>query len=251
MRGVVLVIDFILCDDQASHNQTLQLMIDSVLEKEKIEHRFACVASKAEDVLRYAKDHSETAIYFLDICLDENDLNTPRGIDLCTQILEYSPKSCVIYVSAYQHYALSCCQSHAYDFLVKPFDEARLADCLKAAIKYIETTEPQKTLVVQAGSRTVKLDEEDIRYIENKREYCIAHCSAGTTVWRESFASLMQRLSGDFVQIHRGYIINLQQVSEFNFGDDIVTIAADGTQLPIARRHKAELKKVIGGVNRA
>lgn len=244
------MIDFVLCDDQASHNQTLKLMIDSVLEKEKIEHRFACVASKAEEVLQYAQRHTEIAIYFLDICLDENDLNTPHGIDLCTQILEYSPKSCVIYVSAYQHYALSCCQSHAYDFLVKPFDENRLSDCLKAAIKYIEVEQPQKTLVVQAGSRTVNLDETDIRYIENKREYCIAYSSKGTTVWRESFAALMPRLSGDFVRIHRGYIINIKQVSEFNFGDDIVTIAADGTHLPIARRHKAELKMAIGGVNK-
>lgn len=242
------MIRFILCDDQESHNQTLQLMIDTVLEK--TEHCFTCIANSADDVLDYVRNHTEAAIYFLDICLNENDLNTPQGIDLCTQILGYSPKSCVIYVSAYQHYALSCCQSHAFDFLVKPFDEARLEDCLRAAIKYIEVARPQKTLIVQAGSRMINLDEDDIRYIENKREYCIAYCSTGTTVWRESFSSLKPRLSANFVQIHRGYIINVNQVSEFNFGDDIVTIVPGGIHLPIARRHKAELKKMIDGVNK-
>lgn len=249
-KGVVLVIDFILCDDQASHNQTLMAMISSVCEKKSIAYRFACVTTIADEVLQHVQNHSEAAIYFLDICLDENDLDSPLGIDLCGKILAYSPKSCVIYVSAYQQYALSCCQSHAFDFLVKPFDEKRLSCCLEAAIRDITMEPVRKSLLVQSGSRTITLDEDDIFYIEKQREYCIAHCQEGTTVWRESFTTLLTRLSRDFIQIHRGYIVNITKVNEFNFGDDVVSIKQADIQLPIARRHKAELKTLLAEVNR-
>ena len=242
------MIKIILCDDQPSHNDTLKLMISMILNKKGLEYDFPCVSSTTDAVLDYARKHEAAALYFLDICLDEKNLETSQGIDLCKEVLKYSPHSCVIYVSAYQQFALSCCQSHAFDFLVKPFDEVRLTECLSAAIGYIEAEPAGRKLAVQAGSRTVLLDENSIDYIENKREYCIAHCHDDTTVWRESFSSLMLRLSGMFVQIHRGYIINMAKVDEFNFSDDVVSFTGNGIKLPIARRHRAELKKRISEV---
>ena len=185
------MIQLILCDDKQAHNATLKMMMEKVVRQHQVQARVALTASRKEEVLAFAQQHPVDSIYFLDICLNDAALDDPRGIALCKRVRALNPRAAIVYVSAYQQYALDCCQSHAFDFLVKPFSEEQLSACLLSAVQSINLREKGAPLWAVAGSRSLCIDEGDILYLEKRREYVAAHTlDGGETVWRETFAAL-------------------------------------------------------------
>ena len=102
-------------------------------------------------------------------------------------------------------YALSCCQSHAFDFLVKPFTEAQLSSCAAMDIAKRGAGLP---LIAAVGSRVMRLDQCKIIFLARERDYVFCHSLEGDFHWRESFATLLERLEpGMFLRTHNGYIV--------------------------------------------
>lgn len=241
----------VICDDHPEHNTTMRLMIQKALETCDVEARFACVTTTAADVLAYAQHATEPTLYFLDICLDEEHLDIPHGIDLAHRIFELDASACIIYVSAYQQFSFDCLQSHAFDFLLKPFSEAQLTACLHAALTRMEAVRNRPTLSVRIGSRMVTLFQDEILYFEKQREYVIAYEATQTTTWRENFDSLINRVNHeDFLMVHKSYCVNLKHVREFNFPLDVLEMT-NGAAIPISRRRKSEVRQHLSGGCRA
>lgn len=236
---------YVLCDDDP---QSLNSMLSMMAGPDgEVIHNVALTTDNIEDVMAYAKNAEPYTIYFLDLKLD--DSARPLGLELCSQVLMLDAGAYVVYVSAYPQYALSCCQSHAFDFLVKPFTPETLFACVRAVQLDIARRDSGVPLTATIGSRIVRLDQCKILYFGRKRDYVFCHSMEGDFYWRESFAALQERLEpGLFLRTHNGYITNMRYVTEAITSENQLRLS-DKSLLPYSRRNeKAVLRRLEDGV---
>ena len=237
------MLHIILCDDNPRHNQTMTYHLEQILPHLPIECNIDLTTTDPRQVVEYAKTHQDAAVYLLDLEM-ENDLN---GLDVCVAIRTYHPKAYVIYVSAYAEYAMECFQSHAFDFILKPYTPQRLENALRDAILHIQRSRIIYPLHATAGSITRVLDQKEIVWLKIDREYVTAIMTAGEFTWRESLTRLMPRLNPEwFIRIHKSCAVNRLYVQNLNAKSREVTMK-DGSVLTISRRLIREVTGITEG----
>ena len=227
------MLHLILCDDNPRHNQTMTYHLEQIIPNLTVDCTIDLTTTDPRQVIEYARQPLEgDAVYLLDLEM-ENDLG---GLDVCNVIREYQPRAYVIYVSAYAEYAMECCRSHAFDFILKPYTTQRLENALRDVILHIERTQSVVPLSVTAGTVTQVLDQKEIRYLQMEREYVTAHMNGGVFTWRESMTHLLPRLNPDwFVRIHKSCAINRLYIQSVDQKAHEVTLKG-GTVLNVSRR---------------
>lgn len=150
----------------------------------------------------------------------------------------------VVFTTAYSEYAVEGYKVDAVDYLLKPFglDEFKLTankvkkqyDLMNAGLNTAPTSSPTEsddTLFLKTEHRVVRVNMEDIRYIEGMSEYLKIYLeSQKPLVVLLSMKKIEERLPSSFMRIHRSYIINLKKIQEVN--KNRVIMDAD-TYLPI------------------
>lgn len=235
---------FVLADDQKQHNTIMRSRLEMVCANLGIPAEIGLETDSPKDVLDYAGRAPEETVWLLDIELND-EIN---GIELCRRIRELNHNAYIIYVSAYQQYALECCQSHAFDFLLKPWSDEQLTECVRAVQRDMQQRKRGTELVIELGTRLIRLIQEDILYFSKDKMSVMAHCSNGQIfTWREPLEALMSRLKpGLFFATHKSYIVNVSAIQEARWSENDV-ILVNGESLPVARRREAELKACLKG----
>ena len=235
---------FVLADDQQEHHQILRKRLESVCAKLNIHMEIDLEAETAQAVLGYAANAHDETVWFLDIELND-EIN---GVELCHRIRNLNRNAYIIYVSAYQQYALECCQSHAFDFLLKPWTTEQLTECVRAVDRDMRQRQRGTELIIELGTRQIRLIQEDILYFSKDKMSVIAHYTNGQKyVWRESLDTLMSRLKTCmFVSTHKSFIVNLNAIREARWSEDNMVLI-NGESIPVSRRREAELKAMLKG----
>jgi len=173
-------------------------------------------------------------LVFLDVQMPELD-----AFGVLHQLGEDAPA--VIFVTAYDTFAVRAFEEQALDYLVKPLHEARFRDALARAREQLARRPPRR-LVIATPDADLLLDLSEITWIEAEDYYAAIHAGARRHLIRESLASLEARLDGaQFVRVHRSAIVNLSQVREVR---DSTVVLRDGTQLPLSRRRRAAVRRM-------
>lgn len=175
----------------------------------------------------------------------------------------------VIFVTAFDRYALRAFDVHALDYLLKPFDRDRFRDALTRARERIERSsngdlerrllaivndlkpaaQPMERFVIKSGGRVFFLRAEDIEWIEAAGNYVKLHVGAETHVFRETMNSLEARLNPSvFFRIHRSHIVNIERVRELQpwFNGEYVVFLTSGARLTLSRGYREKLQDRIG-----
>jgi two-component system LytT family response regulator len=177
----------------------------------------------------------------------------------------------VIFVTAYDQYAVRAFEVNALDYLLKPFDRERfeaamarakehlrgakaaapgidrkildLLEELRAEKRYVER------LVVKDGGRVFFLETEEIDWVEAEGNYINVHTSKKSHLLRDTISGLEAQLDPrKFVRIHRSAIVNIGRIKElqpWTHGEYHV-ILRDGTQLTLSRNYRENLRNVLG-----
>ena len=170
-------------------------------------------------------------LVFLDVQMPELD-----GFEVLRRITH---RPDVIFVTAYDTFAVRAFESRALDYLVKPLHEARFEDALARARERLRIKRVPQRLVVGG----VVLDVAEILWIEADDYYAAVHARGRRHLLRESLASLEARLDREqFVRVHRSALVNLEQVREI--GEHAVVLR-DGRRLPLSRRRREHVVKAI------
>ncbi len=231
------MLHLILCDDNAQHNQTMTHHLQQIMPELPMPCQIDLTTTDPRQVLAYAADHEGDTVYMLDLEM-ESDLS---GLDVCAAIRQYQPSAYIIYVSAYAEYAMECCRSHAFDFILKPYTTQRLRNALLDVILHIERSRTVYPLTVTAGTVTQVLDQREIRYLEMEREYVTAHLNTGLFTWRESMTHLLPRLNPQwFVRIHKSCAVNRLYVLSVDQKGHEITLKGN-TVLSVSRRLMGQL----------
>ena len=190
------------------------------------------------------------------------DVQMPKltGFDVLELIGTDMP---VIFVTAYDQYAMRAFEVHAVDYLLKPIGrerfeaaleraKSRLGEKMPAAQELAGAARPPQQflerLVVKDGTKVTLIPVAKLDYAEAQDDY-VALASLGKKhLKQQTIAGLEAGLDPDsFVRIHRSYIVNLKRVVRIEpYGKDSrLAILADGTRLPVSRAGYARLKSLL------
>jgi two-component system LytT family response regulator len=201
--------------------------------------------SGAEAVAEIRK--SKPDLVFLDVQMPECD-----GFDV-VELLGRDLPPAIVFVTAYDEYALRAFDAGALDYLLKPFDNARFDRALGRAKQRIARSQelPRKTdrLVIKSAAQVSVVKISDIDWIEAADYYACLHVGRKTHLLRRTMSELDRDLDQEaFCRIHRSAIVNLDRVRglKLNREGDYEVELATGATLPLSRRHRKQLQSRLG-----
>ncbi len=252
----------VIVDDEGLARDTLELLLAGHHDIEIVK---SCENGR-EAVAAIQAEHPD--LVFLDIQMPE--LN---GFEVIEKV---GPENMpvVIFVTAYDQYALRAFEAQALDYLLKPFDDDRfeqalvrarslikqkkvgaLSEQLAALVSDAATTkkEPEEDaflqrITIKARGTIYFVKVEDIDWIEAAGDYVSIHVAGKTHLLRETMAGMVKKLDPrDFVRIHRSSIVRVDRVKEIKpyFHGDYIIYLLDGTELRLSRRYWDQAEKVF------
>lgn len=241
---------------------------DEPLPRERIrtllaEHRNIELIGECEDgreaVERILKERPDLA--FLDIQMPELD-----GFDVIASLAgDYVPA--IIFVTAYDEYAIRAFEVNAIDYLLKPINPTRFEKAVLRAIERLDQ-KSQKTeqrildfieqvriergytrrFVVRTGAKLSFVQTRDIDWIDTADNYIRLHVSGQEHLVRETLKSIEGQLDPSvFIRVHRSAIINIDRIEavEPYFHGDYVITMKDGTKLNTSRSYSERLRSLL------
>jgi len=205
-------------------------------------HREVEIVAECANGFEAAKRIREEApdVVFLDVQMPKLD-----GFDVLELI---GGDAAIIFVTAYDEYALRAFEVHAVDYLLKPFSEARLAEALQHARGRLATRavvpvgplveaarprrSPAQRIVVRDGSRVHVIPVDRLDYVEAQDDYVCLHTEGTRLLKEQTMAEIEAVLDpARFVRIHRSYILNIERLARVEpYGrDSRLAILRDGT----------------------
>jgi two-component system LytT family response regulator len=251
----------VIADDEPLARERIRTMLAG-------DDRFTIVAECAdgdEDVATIAERRPD--LVFLDVQMPEVD-----GFAVLEAFGDDALPA-VIFVTAYDEYALRAFDVSAVDYLLKPFDKARFAKALERAVDrmakepapagaeggggelraLIEQLKRERgyatRFVVRADGKLTFVRAAEIDWIDASGNYVRLHVQGRTHLIRETMKSIEARLNPDqFVRVHRSAIINIDRVVSLEpyFHGEYVVAMRDGTRLTSSRTHSGRLRALIG-----
>jgi two-component system, LytTR family, response regulator len=164
----------------------------------------------------------------------------------------------VVFVTAFDSYALRAFEVHALDYLLKPFTDARFVDALARAKQQVLARRegvldariadllrarqtPRLRFLVPARGKTVVVDAAEIDWIEAADYYVCLHCGGASHLLRETMDAIEGQLDAQqFFRVHRSAIVNLSRVREIHplFRGDCELRLADGATVRLSRNRR-------------
>ena len=208
-------------------------------------------------------EESPPDLLFLDIQMPEVD-----GFDVL-QAIGVGRIPVVIFVTAYDQFALRAFEAHALDYLLKPFDDERFGAAVQRARERIRQQQGgdldrrlqallenvrgdhgyPRRLVVPSGHRSIFVRTEHIDWIEAERNYVRVHAGARAYLLRENLTRIASALDpATFCRIHRSTIVNIDRIQSVEplFHGEYQVVLQDGTKLTSGRSYRRSVHAIMG-----
>ena len=191
---------------------------------------------------------SKPDLVFLDVQMPECG-----GFDVLELLGSDLPPT-IIFVTAYDEYALRAFEAGALDYLLKPFDDARFARALSRAkekLAYYPRAQSRdvRRLAVKGQGQVLFLTVAEIDWIEAAGYYACLHVGNDTHILRRSLSELERDLRDEpFVRIHRSIIVNLERIRVLELQDtgEYEVVLNSGARLRLSRRYRKQLHDRMG-----
>ncbi len=202
-------------------------------------------------------------LVFLDVQMPEMD-----GFEVLDH-LEPDRMPTVIFVTAYDQYALKAFDVHAIDYLLKPFDRERFGAALQRARTELERRQvgdmerrlrallqdvesrrekfPAR-LVIKTSGRVVFVKVDEIDWVDAAGNYVRVHAGDESHMLRETMGRLEERLDPEkFLRIHRSTIVNIERIRELQqqFHGDYLVVLKNGQRLTLSRSYRDRIQELL------
>jgi two-component system, LytTR family, response regulator len=217
------------------------------------------IAAECANGFEAVKAVAETApdLLFLDVQMPKLD-----GFEVL-ELLDAERAPAVIFVTAYDQYAMRAFDAHAVDYLLKPFDAVRLQRALDRARQRVGARrvpreaaaaarppgERPQRIVVKDGARVHVIPIAKLDYVEAQDDYVALHSDGRNYLKQQPISEIEAMLDpATFVRIHRSAIVNLERVARIEpYGKESrIAILNDGTRLPVSRSGYGRLLEAMG-----
>ncbi len=251
----------IIVDDELPARNELSFLLKNI---EAVE-----VVGQAEDGIQALKviKKEKPDLIFLDI-----QMPGKTGLELAGEIKECQFSPAIVFITAYDEYALDAFEVNAIDYLLKPYEESRLVEVinrikglylnnqevdyqLSTLLDKLEDAKKESRinrLAVQTSKERLKLlDYKDIVAIHTKNSKVYAKTSSGEYLLDFNLCELEDKLSSNnFLRVHRSFLVNLDQVREiipwFKGKYQLVMNEQESLKVPVSRTKVKEIKRIFG-----
>jgi two-component system LytT family response regulator len=254
----------IIVDDEPAARRGVRLLLER-------DHAIAIVGEAAngtEAAALIRRERPELA--FLDVQMP--------GADGFAALRDLGPEVAptVVFVTAYDEYALRAFEVHAVDYLLKPYDDARFEAALRRAkeevrrrqtdtvnarltqlLDYLQASknepaagagQPEDRILLKSSGEIFFLKAEEIDWIEAEGDYMKFHVAGRAHLMRETMARLEARLDPKrFIRIHRSTIINIDRLRKLSpsFAGEYAVVLHDGTKLKLSRGYHERIASLL------
>lgn len=231
----------LIVDDEPLARSNLLILLSRNPEVEVV--RQCSSGIEALDEIRKSKPQ----LVFLDVQMPECD-----GFDVLEQLGEDQPRA-IVFVTAYDQYALRAFEAGALDYLLKPFDNARFERALQRAKQKLQGDRPSphrpERIIVKSAGQVLFVRHVEIDWVESADYYSCLHVGSRTYLVRRSMADLESELDpSTFCRVHRSAIVNLNRVTALQTGaeGESEVLLQSGERLRLSRRYRAQLQERLG-----
>jgi two-component system, LytTR family, response regulator len=248
-------------DDEPLARQNLRVLLEADPSVELVGE-----AGSGAEAVRLVEERAPDLV-FLDIQMPEMS-----GFDVVERVgAERMPV--IVFVTAFDQFALKAFEVHALDYLLKPFDDARFEKALRQAKLQVEQRSvkelgerlvrlladreggpaappPQylSRLLIKAAGRVFFLKADEIDWIGAEDYYVKLHVGRKSHLLRETMGELEARLDPQkFLRIHRSTIVNVERIKELHqlFNGDYSVVLHDGTELKLSRSRREQMQSLL------
>lgn len=244
----------VIVDDEPLSRERLRKLISK---EEDLELTKAC--ENGQEAIDYLKKELPDLL-FLDIQMPEIN-----GFEVLKRI-EYESIPCIVFVTAYDEYALRAFEVNALDYLLKPFDQQRFQKAISRVknqlqnktqaqlgtrlTKLVNTLDKNSNyldrIMIKSNGRVYFVKTNEIDWIEAAGNYLKLHCDKKNHMVRDTMSNMEEKLDPDqFFRIHRSVIVNIEKIRELQpwfHGDYMITLL-DGQKLTMSRNYKDLLQR--------
>lgn len=234
----------ILVDDEDNARNLLQRIIKDYFKEVDV----VGTASSAKEGLQLAND-KKPDILFLDI-----EMPGGTGIGL-TEGLIYSPF--IIFVTAYEHYAIKAIKAGAFDYLLKPIDIDDLQKTIQkiksknnsgSEIKEnIKSLEQKSNLVLPVKEGVLYIKQNEILKLEADGSYCTIYLKNNQKhIVSKNLKEISEQLNSQlFFRCHASYVINIEEVSKLLKTEGTFVQLSDSSKVPVSRKYKDDFLELM------
>ncbi|WP_338818275.1 Transcriptional regulatory protein YpdB [Moorella thermoacetica] len=245
----------LIVDDEYPARQELRFMLQEFKDIEVVGE-----ATNARETLNLVSALDYTILFL--------DINMPgmNGLELSRAIQKRPNSPFIIFVTAYEEYALQAFEVNAVDYLLKPFDEKRLRQAIDKVRRLVEQRQQPAVpageaahggkgrlnrLPVEKEGKTILLDQDDLIYACTQGDNVYLKTSTDQYLTRFTLKELESRLDPrSFFRCHRCYIVNLNRVRElvpfFNGTYTLIMADKQQSEVPVSRNQARKLKSLLG-----
>jgi two-component system LytT family response regulator len=185
------------------------------------------------------------------------------------EALDASRLPAIVFVTAYDQYAVRAFEVYAVDYLLKPFDQERFEKALERATSQILSSDsssisrrildaleeikskPQhlERLVIKMNGHVFFIKTTEIDWLEAEGNYVRLHCGKESYLLRDTISALEKQLDPKlFVRVHRSAIVNIDRIKELQpwFHGEYRILLREGVELTLSRNYKDKLHGVLG-----
>ena len=241
----------VIVDDE---DLAIQLLREYLRKEEDIEIVAEC--TNGFDAVKAVTEH-KPELLFLDVQMPKLD-----GFEVLELI---GTEVAVVFITAYDQYAMKAFDAAAVDYLLKPFDLDRFRVALQRVRQRLRQSEARppaaelknaaqppgqyaRRIVVKDGTRVHIIPAGQLDYAEAQDDYVALHSGGKTYLKQQTISALEASLDPvRFVRVHRSFLINLDRVAKIEpyTKDTRLAILADGSQIPISRAGYGRLKDLM------
>jgi len=251
-------------DDEPLARRNLRVLLDEDADVEVVGE-----ARSGAEALSAIREHAPDLV-FLDIQMPEMD-----GFGVLENI-EAERMPVIVFVTAFDRYALRAFEFHALDYLLKPFDDARFEKALRQAKQQVEQRDIKDLshrliallagrdakpaeqpvassayltrLLIKSSGRVSFLKTDDVDWIGAEDYYVKLHVGRKNHLLRETMNDMEAKLDpAKFVRVHRSSIVNVDRIRELqqHVNGEYLVVLQDGTELKLSRSRREQLQNML------
>lgn len=194
----------------------------------------------------------QCAVFAPDVAFVDIQMPEVTGIELAASLP--APAPLLVFVTAYDQYAVAAFDANAIDYLLKPYDQvrlqralARVRERLHLRASPVATSLPVRQLLVTERGVTRVIKVDDIAWIETADNYVILHTGSAQPLLRQTLTGLLEQLGGAFVRCHRRAAVRpalIDHVISLEKGDCQLVLHG-GARVPCSRQYRAALMDTL------
>lgn len=233
------MLNFVLCDDNASVLSRLSKMLDSIFIRHNIDASIILESSKANEVVEFVKKNK-----FDVLILDINLKSEITGFDIANIVRKTNKNAYIIFTTGHLEYVLMAYKYKTFDYIPKPIVDDRLEETI---LRLMEDIRQSPSKYIKLSNNTI-INQEKINYIKKDGMKLVFCTNTRNYETYNSFNKIQDCLPENFVRCHKSFIVNIKNITDINSVTNTI-LFSDNSNCFIGSKYKNEILEVLKNGN--